>query len=269
MEARVITKVSARGPREMGEVDEVVRVAAPRLAIGTLYGVGVGPGDPELITLKALHTIQNAHVIAVPVSHMAAESYALNVVANYLRPEQLLIQLHFPMVRDVHTRRASRRSATETILEHLRLGRDVAFLTEGDPLLHSTFIYILSYVPVDVPIEIIPGVSSITAAAAQAVIPLVSADQRLAVLPTVFEEGATLRWMFENFDTVVLLKVNRALDTLIDLVQELGLDERATLVERATLPNGRIVRPLSALRGQTVHYLSLVIVHTRRDSYDH
>ncbi|MCS7260983.1 MAG: precorrin-2 C(20)-methyltransferase [Anaerolineae bacterium] len=249
-------------------MDEQERSAGSQVATGILYGVGVGPGDPELITLKALHTIQSAHVIAVPVSHMAAESYALGVVAHHLRPEQQVIHLHFPMVRDLYARQASRRAATEVILEHLRLGRDVAFLTEGDPLLHSTFIYILSCLPPGIPLEVIPGVSSVTAAAAQAVTPLVSADQRLAILPAVFEEEPTLRWVFEHFNTVVLLKVNRVLDRLIDLVQALGLDEHATLVERATLPEARIVRPLSALRGQTVHYLSLVIIHARRDEHD-
>lgn len=249
-------------------MDEQGYGAVSQVATGILYGVGVGPGDPELITLKALHTIQSAHVIAVPVSHVAAESYALNVVAGHLRPEQRVIHLHFPMVCDLYARQSSRRAATEVILEHLRLGRDVAFLTEGDPLLHSTFVYILSYLPPGVPIEVIPGVSSVTAAAAQAVMPLVSADQRLAVLPAVFEEDTTLRWVFEHFDTVVLLKVNRVLDRLIELVQALGLDEQATLVERATLPEARIVRPLSALRGQTVHYLSLVIVHTKKDGHN-
>jgi precorrin-2/cobalt-factor-2 C20-methyltransferase len=248
-------------------MDEVDRGVAPQLATGILYGVGVGPGDPELITLKALHVIQSAHVIAVPVSHGSAESYALSVVASYLRPEQHLIHLHFPMVHDVQARRESRRAAAEVVLEHIRLGRDVAFLTEGDPLLHSTFIYILSYLPPGISIEVIPGVSSITAAAAQAVMPLVNADQRLAVLPAVFEEDTALRRVFEHFDTVVLLKVNRVLDRLIDLVQALGLDEQAILVERATLPGARILRPLSASRGQTVHYLSLVIVHTKRDGH--
>ncbi|PWH15317.1 MAG: precorrin-2 C(20)-methyltransferase [Ardenticatenia bacterium] len=248
-------------------MDEVDRNIAPQLATGILYGVGVGPGDPELITLKALHIIQSAHVIAVPVSHVSAESYALHVVAGHLRPEQHLIHLHFPMVHDIHARRESRRAAAEVVLEHIRLGRDVAFLTEGDPLLHSTFIYILSYLPPGISIEVIPGVSSITAAAAQAVTPLVNADQRLAVLPAAFEEDTTLRWMFEHFDTVVLLKVNRVLDRLIDLVQALGLDAQATLVERATLSEARVVRPLSASRGQTVHYLSLVIVHTKRDAH--
>jgi precorrin-2/cobalt-factor-2 C20-methyltransferase len=250
-------------------MSEAVHPAAPQPTSGTLYGVGVGPGDPELITLKALHTVRNAHVIAVPVSHMAAESYALNVMANHLRPEQIVVRLHFPMTCDVYTRRESRFAAAKAILEHLSLGRDVAFLTEGDPLLHSTFIYILSYLPSDVPIEVIPGVSSITAAAAQAILPLVSADQRLAILPAIFEEHNKLCWVLENFDTVVLLKVNRTLDVLIDLIQELGLDEQATLVERATLPNARIVRPLSTLRGKTVHYLSLVIIHTKRDGDGH
>jgi precorrin-2/cobalt-factor-2 C20-methyltransferase len=125
----------------------------------------------------------------------------------------------------------------------------------------------LSYLPPGISIEVIPGVSSITAAAAQAVMPLVNADQRLAVLPAVFEEDTALRRVFEHFDTVVLLKVNRVLDRLIDLVQALGLDEQAILVERATLPGARILRPLSASRGQTVHYLSLVIVHTKRDGH--
>ncbi len=242
------------------------------VAQGTLYGVGVGPGDPELVTVKALHVVRQAHVVAVPVTqlpsaaagHAANESYALSVVAAHLRPDHVLLRLHFPMVRDIAVRTASRRAAAEAVLEQLRAGRDVAFLTEGDPLFHSTFTYLLAHLPPDVRVEVVPGVSSISAAAAQAALPLASADQRLAVLPATFEDTATLRSTFQNFDTVVLLKVHRVLDQVIETLEELGLIDQAVLVERASHPTGRIVRQVGALRGGAVHYLSLLIVRTRR-----
>jgi precorrin-2/cobalt-factor-2 C20-methyltransferase len=141
----------------------------------------------------------------------------------------------------------------------------VAFLTEGDPLIHSTFIYVLRHLPQDLPVEIIPGVSSITTAAAQAKMPLVSADQRLAVLPATFENLDRLRQTLRNFDTVVLLKVHRVLDQLIDLLDELELSEQAVLVERASHESGRVVRDMRTLRGESVHYLSLLIVRGNRE----
>lgn len=227
---------------------------------GTLYGVGVGPGDPELLTLKAARVLRETGVIAVPVSQAGGASHALDIASSFLRPEQTVLKLHFPMVEEVVVREQHRRAAAQAIAGDLYVGRDVAFLTEGDPLIHSTFIYVLRHLPQDLPVEIIPGVSSITAAAAQARMPLVSADQRLAVLPATFENLAGLRQTLRNFDTIVLLKVHRVLDQLIDLLDELALSERAVLVERASHGAGRVVRDVHTLRGELVHYLSLLIV---------
>jgi precorrin-2/cobalt-factor-2 C20-methyltransferase len=103
------------------------------------------------------------------------------------------------------------------------------------------------------------------AAAAQAKMPLVNADQRLAIIPTTFENLADLRQIFHDFDTVVLLKFHRLLDQLLDLLTELGLNERTILVERASHPAGRVIRDARSLRGASIHYLSLLIVYTRRD----
>ena len=231
---------------------------------GTLYGIGVGPGDPELLTLKAARLIRESPVIAAPIAKAGAESYALSIVADRLQPEQTVLKLLFPMLKDVAAKQAHRQAAAQAIAAELQAGRDVAFLTEGDPLLHSTFIYVLQHLPDGLPVEIVPGVSSVTAAAAQAKLPLVNADQRLAVIPTTFERLADLRQIFREFDTVVLLKFHRLLDPLLDLLDELGLSEQTILVERASHAEGRVIWNARSLRGQSIHYLSLLIVQPNK-----
>ncbi|MGQ9491707.1 MAG: precorrin-2 C(20)-methyltransferase [Anaerolineae bacterium] len=229
---------------------------------GKLYGVGVGPGDPELLTLKAQRIIRSADVIAVPVSRPSDLGYAFELAAPYLRPVQRCERLLFSMAPDVATRLAHRRAAAEKVLKHINAGDVVAFLTEGDPTIHSTFLYVLAEMPEGVEIEIVPGVSAITAAAAQAGIPLVNGDDRLAVLPAVFEEDeAFLRSVLASFDTVVLLKAHRKLDWLLSLLDDLGLLDNAVWVERATHPAGRVVRDVRSLSNAgDLHYLSLLIV---------
>ncbi|MDW8100928.1 MAG: precorrin-2 C(20)-methyltransferase [Anaerolineae bacterium] len=233
---------------------------------GKLYGVGLGPGDPELLTLKAVRVIQEADVIAVPIAQRNGGSYALELAQPYLRPGQVVERLFFPMARELATRQMHRCEAAKAVLAHLAAGRIVAFLTEGDPTIHSTFLYILAEMPEGVAVEIVPGVSAITAAAAQAGVPLVNGNQRLAVLPAIFEEDeASLRAILQTFDTVVLLKSHRQLDRLLPLLEELGLVNRAIWVERATHPAGRVVRNVRSLAGaRDLHYLSLLIVPCSR-----
>ena len=228
--------------------------------MGTLYGVGIGPGDPELLTLKAARVIGAVPVIAVPVARPDGRSYALDVVAGMLRPDQEILKLLFPMLKDADAKASYRRAAAESVLAVLRSGRDVAFLTEGDPLFHSTFIYLLAELPAGTPLDVVPGISSVHAAAAQAQLPLVNAGQRLAILPVTFEDEAALRETLRTFDTVVLLKFHRDLDRLLDLLDELGLTECAVIVERASHAAGRVIRDVRSMRGGELHYLSLMIV---------
>ena len=228
--------------------------------IGTLYGVGIGPGDPELLTLKAARVIGAVPVVAVPVARPDGRSYALDIVGGMLRPDQEILKLLFPMLKDANTKASYRRAAAESVLAVLRSGRDVAFLTEGDPLFHSTFIYLLAELPAGTPLDVVPGISSVHAAAAQAQLPLVNAGQRLAILPVTFEDEAALREALRTFDTVVLLKFHRDLDRLLDLLDELGLTECAVIVERASHAAGRVIRDVRSMRGGELHYLSLMIV---------
>jgi precorrin-2/cobalt-factor-2 C20-methyltransferase len=240
-------------------------IAATPFAVqaGTLYGVGVGPGAPDLITLRAAQVIGGVDAIAVPVARRGEASYALTIARGLVGPEQEVIALHFPMVRDVAHRIGYRREAAAQIAARLTAGRSVAFLTEGDPLLHSTFGYVLAHLPEGLPVEVVPGVSSINAAAALTGEPLVKGEDRLAVLPATFENVAALDDLFAEFDTVVLMKVHRVLGDLLDALDRLGLTEGTWLVERASHPAGRVLRG-AAIRGSDPHYLSLLIVHTGR-----
>ncbi len=204
--------------------------------------------------------IREAPVIAVPVTHADGESYALDIVAGLLQPNQEVLKLHFPMCRDLEARSRHRLAAAQSVQAALAGGRSVAFLTEGDPLLHSTFIYVLQHLPAGCALEIVPGVSSIMAAAAQAQFPLANGDQRLAIVPVAATDLRDLRGILSTFDTVVLLKFHRALESLLDMLDDMGLTEETILVERASHVCGRVVRDVQTLRASPVHYLSVLIV---------
>ena len=227
----------------------------------TLYGIGVGPGDPELLTIKAVRVIESVLVVAVPVVRLDGKSYALNVITDILKPDQTVIKLHFPMIQDLTKRIKKRKAATQTLVEHLAAGKDVAFLTEGDPLLHSTFGYILEHLPEDIQVDVIPGVSSIMAASADAKLPLAQANETLAVIPVTRNNIDELEQVLQSFDTIVLMKAYRVLDQIIAMLDKLDLLEKALLVERASHAECRVITDVRSLTGKRAHYLSLLIIH--------
>ena len=230
---------------------------------GIFYGVGVGPGDPELITLKALRILQQTPVVCVPKSREDGESYALAFLSRLidLRRQQLL-ELVFPMTRERAVLEEHWAAALERVLVPLRRGLDVAFVTEGDPLIYSTFIHLYGLMQLrhpDIRIEVVPGVSSINGCAAAAGVPLVDGAERLAVLPAVYESEQLLGTL-RQFDTVVLLKVNRAFGRVLESLEELNLASRAVYVSRCGSPEQEVVRDVRTLRDRKLDYLSLVIV---------
>ena len=234
---------------------------------GTLYGVGVGPGAPDLLTLRALRIIQAAPVICVPRRTTSAESYALSIVRDILVPaRQELIELLFPMSRDPDTAARARDDAAARVHAILVGGRDVAFITEGDPLLYSTFIHLyerLRAVQPAAPVEIVPGVTSVTAAAAVAGLPLVDGSEQLAIVPATGDPNS-LRDVLRVFDTVALLKVSPVFDRVLDLLDELDLIENTVHITQAGTPTQQIERDVRALRGRQVDYLSLLLVRKTR-----
>jgi precorrin-2/cobalt-factor-2 C20-methyltransferase len=234
---------------------------------GTLYGIGVGPGAPDLLTVRAVNVLKQCLVICVPAS-TGRRSYAETIIESYVDPNrQEIVPVHFPMQRVLEQALPARNAAVSTVLSYLQSGKDVAFVTEGDPLLYSTFGYLLEAVRHEdssMHIEVIPGVTSITAAAASAHIPLTMWDEGLAIVPAkyVLEQQSQehIRSLFQLFTTVAFLKVNSVFDTLLDRLEELDLVQHAVLVRRCSTEAEEVVFDVQRLRGQPVEYFSLVIV---------
>lgn len=228
-----------------------------------VYAVGVGPGDPELLTRKAERILRQVPVICAPAATAGDSSHALSIVEPFLdRSRQEVIVRVFPMRKDQQGLDEFWEDAAETVASHIRQGRDVAFITIGDPFLYSTFLYLYRIFRErypDIPIEAVPGVSSITAAAVAAGVPLAAASERIAVLPATFEEEK-LRTTLLEFDTVVLMKVNRVFDGVYALLRELGLEGKGVFVARAGTSEEQVVFDLASLVGKKLDYLSLLIV---------
>lgn len=229
---------------------------------GKLYGVGVGPGDPELLTLKALRILRKVCLICVPQAETRTESYALNIVAEYLdRDRQEVLRLLFPTNNEKAAGDVWRQAA-DSLSARLKEGTDAAFITEGDPMLYSTFQYVMDSVMEnhpEIPVEVIPGVSSITAAAASAKTSLAAHGETLAILPAYY--GITgLKEAVANYDTVVLMKVNRSLLSALTDLEELGAGDGAVYVKRASTDREEVVTDLKGLSTENLDYFSLLII---------
>ncbi len=229
---------------------------------GVLFGVGIGPGDPELLTLKAVRVIQRASTVVTPKS-VGKPSLARQVIESWVDQEkQELLEVGFPMQSGREHRVQSRGGAGQQIIQRLREGKDVACVTVGDPLLYSTFIHLFRHVIEALPhvaVEVIPGVTSITACAAAAQIPLACEDERIAILSAT-DDLDDLDMMLDRFDCVVILKASVALSRIIAALDKRGLREQAVLVERCGTPDQRIIKRLQDLEGNTPSYFSTLIV---------
>jgi precorrin-2/cobalt-factor-2 C20-methyltransferase len=152
--------------------------------------------------------------------------------------------------------------AAESMWQHLKKGEDCAFVNIGDPLLYGTFIHILETLQKghpEIEVEVIPGISSINAAAARAVVPLASNDECIAIISG-NREDKVIREILENFDTVVFVKMNRVFDRLLIILEELNLIEKCIYVRRCTTQDEEIIWDISKLKGEKVDYFSLLIV---------
>ena len=236
---------------------------------GTFYVVGVGPGDPELMTLKAARILRDCRVWFVPKGKQDGDSTALSIAGEVVDTAGKEILVHyFPMKKirmgekpDPEVERAWLQAAG-IIIDRLNQGEDVVFPTLGDPAIYSTGFYVcdtlLSLTP-GLDVQIVPGVSSIGASAAAAGQPLCLGDDRMVVIPATFENGQ-LRETLERFDTVVLMKVHRVMERLVGLLDELDLLDKAVLVERTSQQAQRISRDLRGRLQEEPHYFSTVIV---------
>lgn len=236
----------------------------------TLYGVGVGPGAPDLITLRAIDTIKRVPVLALPRGSDYGASKAWGIVQPTIGEisGQKRLLLTFPMSKDPEHLRPAWERAFARIGAELEAGRDVAFLTEGDPSLYSTFIYLQDEARrrwPGVSIEVIPGVSSITAVPAVTGVPLADGQERIAILPGTYGLQDLVD-ILRRFDTVVLMKIGPELPRIIAALEQEGLLDRAVYVSRATMREQRIVRDLRAIGAERGDCFAMVVVSRKERS---
>lgn len=230
---------------------------------GIFYGVGVGPGDPELLTLKAVKVLQEVDVVAVPQKGRRAESAAFSVVREHLKGGCRLLKLVFPMTREQKQVEHWHRQACEKIRGHLDNGEKVAFVTIGDPMLYSTYIYLFKRLgAAGYPAVTVPGVPSFCAAAAAAGVPLAEGEEKLALIP--FKEGKPfLAETLQRFENAVILKPSGKIYNLVGSLEEAGFLANSVLVTKCGLPGERIEKDLRALcrEGQYANlpYFSLIL----------
>ncbi|KAB2495703.1 precorrin-2 C(20)-methyltransferase [Priestia endophytica] len=230
--------------------------------IGTLYGLGVGPGDPELITVKAFRKLKETDVIAYPKKRKGSKSYAHRIVEAYFNPsEKEMLGLVFPMTKDKEILQKKWSETTETVFAELQQGKDVAFVTEGDPLLYSTFIHMMKLMKErhpEVQIETVPGISSINGAASRLGLPLADGDEHVAIVPAREDYEEMKKVLLEN-DCVVFIKVAKVIDFMIPLLKELNLLHKASVVTKVTSEE-EIVWNIEELEGAELEYLTLMVV---------
>jgi len=223
---------------------------------GRLFGLGVGPGDPELLTLKALRRLRAAPVVAYPAPEQG-DSFARSIIARWLSGRQREIVIRIPM-RPSAPPAAIYDDAAAALSSELGRGNDVALVCQGDPFFYGSFIQLFTRLSGRYQIEVVPGVSSLTACAAAAAVPLVAHHETLAVIPATLDEPE-LACRLAEAETVAIVKLGRHLAKVRRVVERLGLLDSALYVEHATLPNQRVT-PLAGIESGDAPYFSMALI---------
>jgi precorrin-2/cobalt-factor-2 C20-methyltransferase len=228
---------------------------------GTLYGLGVGPGDPDLITVKALEILRRVPHIFAAASTKNHYSLAHNIVRKHL-PNARVEKMAFAMTRDREVLEPAWRKAARRVLQVLDAGQDAAFVTLGDPLTYSTFCYLLRTlkgISPDAKVVTVPGVTSYHAAAAASNTPLTEGEESFHLISGAMG-GSQLRKIIETSDNVVMLKTYRHFDNIYQTIEELGLLDQALCISRCGLDGDTVIENVRSLKGRQMPYLSLIII---------
>lgn len=231
---------------------------------GIFYGVGVGPGDPELLTVKAINVIREADVIIAPKTEKKEESTALTIAKPFLNENVEIVKLVFPMVVSSETLSDAWENNKNVIIDLLAAGKKVVFLTLGDPMFYSTYIYVFRLLEnCGYPIETIPGVPAFCAIGSKLGYPVVEGNDVLSIIPaTVSEEK--LDQALELADNVVLMKVYKNSGQVIKKLQRHGLADNAVMISRCGLDDEQVVHNLSEIGDQKLNYLSTILARRNK-----
>ena len=231
---------------------------------GIFYGIGVGPGDPELLTVKAIKAIEQVDVLIAPKTEKKDGSVALTVAKPYLKKDVEIVYQVFPMVKGFAENSTDAwESNKQEILELLRAGKNVAFLTIGDPMFYSTYIYVFRLLENEgVDIQTIPGIPAFAAIGSQLGYPIVEGDDVLSIIPATASPEKVEKAM-QAADNVVLMKVYKNFEEVADMLDKNEMAEQAVLVSRAGLDDEKIIYDVLAHKKDKLNYLSTILTRKK------
>ena len=232
--------------------------------IGTLHLVGVGPGDPDLLTLKAVRILGAAPVVAYP-STGEDGALAYTIAEQHVNPGAELLPVMIPMQRERGPAQAAYDQAADAILARLLSDRDVAYVCEGDPLFYGSAMYLCSRLAGKAPVVVVPGVTSLTAAAAAIARPLAARNEMLKVLPAPLPDEV-LRPELEATQAAAVIKVGKHFDRIRALLAETGHAAGAVVVEHATGARERIT-PLKSFKFEERPYFSTILCYRGEEAW--
>ena len=231
--------------------------------LGTFYGIGVGPGDPELLTVKAIRAIKETDVVIAPKTEKKEGSVALEIAKPYLKSNIEIVYQVFPMVKDFAESPEIFIDNKNEILSILNAGKNVAFLTIGDPMFYSTYIYVFKLLTEEnIKVETIPGVPAFLAIASRIGCPLAFGNDILSIIPAtadINEVNAAL----DISNTSVLMKVYKNFYEIAETLDNHEMSNKAILVSRCGLPDEKIIYNINEHKHEHLNYLSTII--TRKD----
>lgn len=223
---------------------------------GKFYGIGVGVGDPENITVKATKKLHEVDVIVLPEAKSGEGSTAFNIVKEYVKSNVEQMFLEFPMIKDVEARKVFRKNNADKISAELEKGKNVAFLTIGDPMTYSTYTYVLEHIADDVEVETVAGITSFNSIAARLNVPLMIGDEDLKVVSV--NRKTDIYKEIENNDNLVLMKISRNFEKIKKAIIETGNKENAVIVSDCGKDNEVIYWDIESV--EKVPYFSTMIL---------
>ncbi len=236
------------------------------MSFGTLYGIGIGPGDPDLVTVKGAALLSRCRHVVVPKASRSAESVALSIIRKHLNPDTEIHEVVFPMVTRKETLAAKWRESANRVVEILSTGEDVCFPTLGDAFLYSTYIYLVRSLRESHPdtrIITVPGINAFSAVAAATGFPVGEGKQPVTIIPAA-DDLSALDDALSRGGTVVIMKVGKRLSAVLDLLEKHNALDSSVFAAHVGMENEHVETDLRKLRGagKEAGYLSIILAKT-------
>jgi precorrin-2/cobalt-factor-2 C20-methyltransferase len=231
---------------------------------GIVYGIGVGPGDPELLTMKAVRLLKSADLVAYPAPE-EGDSFARQIAAPYMNGHQREFAIRMKIGDGQYPKDEIYAEAADALAAEAQAGKIVAVLCEGDPFFYGSFMYLYARLADRVKVEVVPGVSSLMACAIASGGALAAKNDVLTIIPAPLPE-AELKRRLSEIEACAIIKVGRHFAKVRKVLREVGLEANARYVERATLDNQKVMK-LSEVTGDQIPYFSMLLVHRRGDAW--